>query len=149
MIRNLKVIGFFDVASRGNPGEAGAGAVIKDSTGKVLWKCVDYLGQKTNNEAEYNAVIRLLKAAADMGVEEIKVHGDSNLVVKQLSKVWRIREPHLAELANEAWDASRGMKVTYVWVPREYNKEADALSNEAIDNHKKSEKEPEFMWAEM
>lgn len=143
MVQNLKAIGYFDGASRGNPGEAGAGALIKDYNGKVLWQCADYLGDKTNNEAEYNAVIRLLKAAAEMGVEEIKIHGDSNLVVKQLSRIGRIKEPRLAELAKEAWDAAKGMKVTYVWVPREYNKEANALSNKAIDDHWKAPEQEE------
>ena len=138
MAEILKVIGSFDGASRGNPGEAGAGALIKDKSGNILWQCADYLGVKTNNEAEYGAVIRLLKAAAEMGVSEIKVQGDSNLVIQQLSRVWKIKEPRLAALASEAWEAARSMKVTYIWVPRDQNKEADALSNEAIDHQYRS-----------
>lgn len=81
-----KAIGYFDGASRGNPGEAGAGALIKDKEGNVLWECAKYLGIKTNNEAEYNAVIELLKAVKDLGITEIKIYGDSNLVVSQLSR---------------------------------------------------------------
>ena len=150
MVQNLKAIGYFDGASRGNPGEAGAGALIKDYNGKVLWQCADYLGDKTNNEAEYNAVIRLLKAAAEMGVEEIKIHGDSNLVVKQLSRIGRIKEPRLAELAKEAWDAAKGMKVTapnYLmincfWVSGQYKGQGHGynLLQSVIEDAKKQQK---------
>ena len=125
--------GYFDGASRGNPGEAGAGALLVDDAGNTVWETAAYLGKKTNNEAEYNAVILLLKAAAERGVAELHVYGDSKLVVSQLSKQWKINYPHLRELAKEAWAAADGMDVSYSWVPREKNKRADELSNEAID----------------
>lgn len=125
--------GYFDGASRGNPGEAGAGAWLVGEDGGVVWETAAYLGKKTNNEAEYNAAILLLKAARERGVTKLLVRGDSKLVVSQLSKQWKINLPHLRELAREAWSVSEGMEVTYEWVPRAQNKRADELSNEAID----------------
>lgn len=125
--------GYFDGASRGNPGEAGAGAWLAGEDGGVVWETAAYLGKKTNNEAEYNAAILLLKAARERGVTKLLVRGDSKLVVSQLSKQWKINLPHLRELAREAWSVSEGMEVTYEWVPRAQNKRADELSNDAID----------------
>ncbi len=131
-----KMIGYFDGASRGNPGEAGAGALLLDEGENTIWETARYLGKKTNNEAEYNAAILLLTAAKERGVKELKVYGDSKLVVCQLSKQWKINLPHLRELAKRAWEFSEGMTVRYEWVPRAKNKRADELSNEAIDNAK-------------
>ena len=131
-----KMIGYFDGASRGNPGEAGAGALLLDEGENTIWETARYLGKKTNNEAEYNAAILLLTAAKERGVKELKVYGDSKLVVCQLSKQWKINLPHLRELAKRAWEISEGMTVRYEWVPRAKNNRADELSNEAIDNAK-------------
>lgn len=125
--------GYFDGASRGNPGDAGAGALLVDDAGNVIWETAQYLGTKTNNEAEYNAAILLLTAAKERGAQKLDVFGDSKLVVSQLSKQWKINYPHLRELAKKAWAAGDGMQVSYSWVPREKNKRADELSNEAID----------------
>ena len=127
------MIGHFDGASRGTPGEAGAGAYLSDDAGNVIWETARYLGRKTNNEAEYGAAIILLEAAKERGARRLKVYGDSRLVVCQLSKRWKINLPHLRELAEKAWRLSEGMEVSYEWVPREKNKRADRLSNEALD----------------
>lgn len=141
-----KAIGYFDGASRGNPGEAGAGALIKDQEGNVLWQCAKYLGVKTNNEAEYNAAIELLKAVKELGITEIKIYGDSSLVVNQLSRKWAINKAHLRELAETAWKigAESQSKITYVWAPRDQNREADALSNEAIDRGSQNQRRQEL-----
>ncbi|MDO5115611.1 MAG: ribonuclease HI family protein [Synergistaceae bacterium] len=128
--------GYFDGASRGNPGEAGAGALLMDDDGNIVWETASFLGKKTNNEAEYRAAILLLKAARERGVKELLMRGDSKLVVSQLSREWKINLPHLRELAAEAWRAAEGMNVKYEWIPRAENKRADRLSNEAIDNAK-------------
>lgn len=125
--------GYFDGASRGNPGEAGAGALLIEDDGTVVWEKALYLGKKTNNEAEYNAAIMLLTEAAERGLTELAVYGDSKLVVSQLSGQWKINLPHLRELAKKAWDITKGMKVSYSWIPREKNKKADELSNRGID----------------
>ena len=130
------MIGHFDGASRGNPGEAGAGAYLSDDAGNVIWETARYLGRKTNTEAEYGAAIILLEAAKERGARKLKVRGDSRLVVCQLSKRWKINLPHLRELAEKAWSLSEGMEVSYEWIPREKNKRADRLSNEALDGAK-------------
>ena len=125
--------GYFDGASRGNPGEAGAGAVLFDNDGKEIWSCARYLGAKTNNEAEYAALILLLEEARQRGIKELEIMGDSNLVVKQVSKEWKINFPHLRELAKNAWSLMEGSDIKLRWVPRAENRRADELSNIAID----------------
>lgn len=126
--------GYFDGASRGNPGEAGAGALLVNEKGEIVWETSRYLGKKTNNEAEYAALLLLLKAAGERGIRRLTVYGDSKLVVSQVSRQWKINLPHLRALAQEAWKLMEGMSVELEWIPRDSNKRADMLSNEAIDN---------------
>lgn len=125
--------GYFDGASRGNPGVAGAGACMLDDGGAVVWECAEYLGRKTNNEAEYTALLRLLEEARRRDLKKIEIYGDSKLVVCQVKREWKINKPHLLELARRAWVLMQGMDATLSWIPREGNKLADALSNKAID----------------
>ena len=125
--------GYFDGASRGNPGHAGAGACILDG-GEVLWECSEYLGVKTNNEAEYAALIFLLREAKARGLREIEIRGDSKLVVCQVRREWKINAPHLREPASEAWGLLEDTNATLEWIPRSENVMADALSNKAIDD---------------
>jgi len=125
--------GYFDGASRGNPGTAGAGALLVDESGNVVWETARFLGRKTNNEAEYEALILLLSAARERRVRELKVYGDSKLVISQVSKQWKINLPHLRALAQEVWKLAEGIDVTFEWIPRDKNKRADDLSNQGID----------------
>lgn len=125
--------GYFDGASRGNPGIAGAGALLVDDDGTVVWETARFLGKKTNNEAEYMALILLLNAARERNVTKLKIYGDSKLVISQVSKQWKINLPHLRALAQEAWELMEGMQVILGWIPREQNKRADELSNQGID----------------
>ena len=127
------MIGYFDGASRGNPGEAGAGACLVHEGGDAVWECAKYLGKKTNNEAEYAALLLLLSEVRARGLSGLEIRGDSKLVVCQVNREWKINKPHLRELAEHAWELSGGLGVRLVWVPRESNKLADALSNRAID----------------
>ena len=127
------MIGYFDGASRGNPGEAGAGACIVREDGNPVWECAEYLGKKTNNEAEYAALLLLLNEARARGLTGLEIRGDSKLVVCQFNREWKINKPHLRELAVRAWKLAEGLDVRLAWVPRESNKLADALSNKAID----------------
>jgi len=127
--------GYFDGASRGNPGLAGAGACLVEN-GQVIWECAEYLGNKTNNEAEYTALLRLLEEARSRGMGEVDIKGDSKLVVCQVNRQWKINMPHLRELASRAWAIMDGMNVRLAWIPREQNRLADALSNKAIDERK-------------
>ena len=126
--------GYFDGYSKGNPGEAGAGALLTDDHDGVVWQTAQPLGKKTNNEAEYAALIFLLTEAKKRGVRELQIFGDSKLVVSQVSKKWKINLPHLRELAKQAWALMEGMEVSLTWVPREKNSRADELSNEALKN---------------
>lgn len=126
--------GYFDGASRSNPGEAGAGSLLVDDSGKVIWTKADYLGAKTNNEAEYTALINLLTEARARGITQLDVYGDSKLVVSQVTHQWKITKLHLFDLAAKVWELADGIKITFTWVPREQNKLADMLSNKAIDS---------------
>lgn len=130
--------GYFDGASRGNPGDAGTGSLLVDDFENVVWEKSSYLGKETNNTAEYTALIYLLREAKRRGITDLDVYGDSKLVVSQVSKKWKINYPHLRELAKEVWALAEGMNITYAWVPREENKRADELSNEGIDSAKRS-----------
>lgn len=123
-----------DGASRGNPGEAGIGALIEDGDGQVVGKVARYMGTATNNQAEYSALIEGLKAAIELGADRVEIYADSELVVKQINGLYRVKNPDLQERHAEAralLSKFGGHLVKYI--PREKNKEADALANEAID----------------
>ncbi|MGI6442556.1 MAG: ribonuclease HI family protein [Synergistaceae bacterium] len=126
--------GYFDGAARGNPGPAGAGALLIDDNDNIIWETARSLGTKTNNEAEYSALILLLKAAKERDIMRLDVYGDSKLVICQVSKQWKINLPHLRALAEKVWDITKDMNVSYKWIPREENTLADNLSDEAIDS---------------
>ncbi len=124
-----------DGASRGNPGLAGAGAAIKDPRGSVVKRLKKFLGSVTNNVAEYNALIMGLEAAQSMGIDDILIKADSELMVKQVNGLYRVKSEDLRPLYDRAMTTLRGFnsfKVEHVY--REHNKEADALANEAIDS---------------
>jgi broad specificity phosphatase PhoE/ribonuclease HI len=124
-----------DGGSRGNPGPAGFGAVVRDAdTGKVLAERAAGIGRATNNVAEYRGLIAGLQAARDLGAEAVDVRMDSKLVVEQMSGRWRVRHPDLASLYAEASALAGSLpKVRFSWVPRESNRHADRLANEAMD----------------
>ncbi len=127
-------VGYFDGCSKNNPGEAGAGAYIVDYTeNKVIWKGYKYLGIMTNNEAEYQSVILLLTMAKQFNISSIEVRGDSSLVVNQMNGIWKVKEPRMKALKAEAQSLMTDMKVTFKWVPREENSNADKLSNYAVE----------------
>jgi broad specificity phosphatase PhoE/ribonuclease HI len=124
-----------DGGSRGNPGPAGYGAVVKDaSTGEVLAELAEAIGVATNNVAEYGGLVAGLRAAAriDPGAA-VEVRMDSRLVVEQMSGRWRIKHDDMRRLAGEARAALPASQVRYTWVPREQNTHADRLANEAMD----------------
>jgi ribonuclease HI len=126
-----------DGASRGNPGEAGIGVMIKDEAGKPVRKIARYLGTATNNQAEYAALIDGLKAAKELGAEEVSICADSELIVKQMNGLYKVKNPDLVVLHAEASKLKRSFKRCMIkYVPREQNKEADALANQAIDSRK-------------
>lgn len=124
-----------DGGSRGNPGPAGYGAVVRDAdTGELLAEVSAGLGTATNNVAEYSGLIAGLSAALKEGAECAEARLDSKLVVEQMSGRWQVKQPHLRPLASEAAGLARQLgHVTYTWVPRARNAHADRLANEAMD----------------
>ncbi|MEK7065000.1 MAG: ribonuclease HI family protein [Patescibacteria group bacterium] len=132
----MKLTIFTDGGARGNPGPAAAGIVIKDDRGKTIESYGEYLGKQTNNYAEYSALISGLKKAKALGADEVDCMLDSELVVKQLQRKYKVKEPTLQKLFVLAYNASAQFKkVTYKHIPRERNKEADAEVNEVLDRH--------------
>ncbi|MFF9587063.1 bifunctional RNase H/acid phosphatase [Streptomyces achromogenes] len=130
-----------DGGSRGNPGPAGYGAVVRDAaTGETLTEAAEYLGTATNNVAEYRGLLAGLRAAhaLDPGAR-VHVRMDSKLVVEQMSGRWKIKHPDMKPLAMEARSVFPPDQVTYEWIPRERNKQADRLANEAMDAGAKGE----------
>jgi orotate phosphoribosyltransferase len=124
-----------DGGSRGNPGPAGFGAVVLDpSTGAVLAQRSGFIGVATNNVAEYRGLIAGLTAAEELGATQVAVRMDSKLVVEQMSGRWQVKHPDLRALAREASELRVGFEtISFEWIPRELNKEADRLANEAMD----------------
>ncbi|RSS99947.1 bifunctional RNase H/acid phosphatase [Streptomyces sp. WAC07149] len=124
-----------DGGSRGNPGPAGYGAVVLDpATGETLAERAEFIGVATNNVAEYKGLIAGLKAAAELDPDAVvRVRMDSKLVVEQMSGRWKIKHPDMKPLAAEAAKILPRGQVTYEWIPRERNKHADRLANEAMD----------------
>jgi broad specificity phosphatase PhoE/ribonuclease HI len=124
-----------DGGSRGNPGPAGYGAVVRDpETGEVLAERSESLGTATNNVAEYQGLIAGLTAAAELGAAEVDVRMDSKLVVEQMCGRWQIKHPGLRPLAAQAAAlVGRFSAVRFSWIPREQNRHADALANAAMD----------------
>jgi ribonuclease H / adenosylcobalamin/alpha-ribazole phosphatase len=123
-----------DGGSRGNPGPAAYGALVKDAdTGRVLAEDGTAIGRASNNVAEYRGLIAGLTLAAEVAPEaDIEVRMDSKLVVEQMSGNWKIKHPDMKPLALEA-NRLAPFGTTYTWVPREQNKHADRLANEALD----------------
>ncbi|WP_313663075.1 bifunctional RNase H/acid phosphatase [Cellulosimicrobium cellulans] len=124
-----------DGGSRGNPGPAGFGALVRDGeTGQVLAERAAYLGVTTNNVAEYSGLVAGLRAAAEIDPDaRVTVRMDSRLVVEQMSGRWQIKHDDMRRLAAEAASVLPAEQVAYEWVPRAQNSAADALANEAMD----------------
>jgi ribonuclease HI len=124
---------YTDGASRNNPGQAGAGIFIMRD-GKPLDRIARYLGTTTNNIAEYQAAIIGLEHCVKLGASSVRLHADSELMVKQLNGLYKVKNEGLKPLHQKARELiARIGKVEIKYIPREQNKEADALANKAID----------------
>jgi len=129
-----KLFVYCDGASRGNPGEAGIGYVIKDERGEVIKKVGDYIGRATNNAAEYTALKRALLDCLKLKGKEVAVYSYSELMVKQLKGEYRVKNQGLIILYNEIMDLIQRFDTFNInHIPREKNKEADKLANLGID----------------
>ncbi|NYH79866.1 putative phosphoglycerate mutase [Actinopolyspora biskrensis] len=143
---STRVIIEADGGSRGNPGPAGFGAVVREADdGRVLAERSGGLGRATNNFAEYRGLIAGLRAARELGASEAEIRLDSKLVVEQMSGRWKIKHPDLQPLAREATQLLFGfVSANFRWIAREYNKHADRLANEAMDAQERGdEPDPE------
>lgn len=127
------VIIYTDGGARGNPGPAGAGAVILRE-GKVLAQISEFLGVQTNNVAEYTALILALKKALELKVENVEVRMDSELIVKQMNGMYKVKHAGLKPLFIQACNLSKKFSTfRVVHVRREENRQADKLANDAMD----------------
>ncbi len=124
---------FIDGASRGNPGEAGCGAVIYGVNDKPVY-LKKYLGHVTNNTAEYNALILALEKLKQLGIKRLIINSDSQLLVYQLNGKYKVRNPNIRKLFRVYVSLAVNFdQITVRHIPRELNKEADKLANFAID----------------
>ena len=131
----MKVVAYTDGASRGNPGPAAYGVVVYDAGGKELHTGSRALGRATNNQAEYQGAIAALEAALGLGAREVELRMDSELVIRQLSGRYKVRNPGLIPLHKRILALrERFDRVALVHVPREQNRVADKLANQALDH---------------
>ena len=122
---------YFDGASSGNPGRRAIGVVLETPTKTYRFK--KEIGKGTSNQAEYYALIAGLMLAKKLGVKELTVKGDSQLVIKQMRGEYKVNDPTLRKLYEKAKELESSFKrVYYEWIPREENKEADRLAAEAL-----------------
>ncbi len=127
---------YIDGCSKGNPGQAGAAAVIYDSEGQLVQKASRYLGQATNNVAEYSALLLALEEAANLKGRQLQVFSDSELMVRQYNGQYKIKNKALQKMHIEVrqW-VSKFDQVLLSHIPREENREADNLANKAVKEH--------------
>ncbi len=125
------IIAYTDGACSGNPGPMGIGIVIYRD-GVMVEQLSEYVGVGTNNVAEYKAIIKALETAHSMGETEVHVKSDSELVVKQLNREYRVKDPELLPLKKEVDRLCSTIKVSFEHIPREKNGKADGLSKEGV-----------------
>jgi len=139
--REDRLIIHFDGASRGNPGRAGAGIWITDGEGRKISEVSRYLGHKTNNEAEYWALLLGLREAKRLGGDTLQIFTDSELVERQIKGIYRVRDLNLKALHRTVLQNLKAFTSFEIEsIPREENKEADRLANEAIQRRMAKEK---------
>lgn len=130
----MKVVVHVDGGARGNPGPAAAASVVYAPDGEILDEASELLGVVTNNVAEYRALLLGLARAKALGADEVEVVGDSELIVKQVQGLYKVKHAAMKPLHAEALDALRGFDAWAIRsVPRAQNARADALVNAALD----------------
>lgn len=124
---------YTDGGARGNPGPSGLGVAIYQD-GKIFHKHYAFLGVKTNNQAEYQAVIHALQIAKEHHADSVNIFADSKLIVEQLKGNYRVKNPELSKLFVQVWNLKQAFQsVHFFHIPRTRNKVADKLANEAMD----------------
>lgn len=128
------LISYTDGGARGNPGPAGIGVVLQNKDSETIGEWSEFLGIATNNQAEYKALLLALKQAVALGAIELECRLDSELVVKQLKGEYKVKHPDLKPLFEQAKSLISQIKnVSFKHIPRELNKQADLLANQAMD----------------
>lgn len=141
MKANPHLIIYIDGASKGNPGRSGAGIKITNGEGKRIMEMSRYLGQKTNNQAEYWALLLGLREAKRLGGEFIHIFTDSELVERQIKGLYRVKDFNLRVLHQAVVEQfKKFVSVEIKFIPREQNQEADSLANQAIQRRMAKEK---------
>ena len=125
-----------DGGSRGNPGPSAYGVVIATNDGQIIEEFGAYLGEQTNNYAEYSGVVAALEKLRDLNIFEADFYLDSELIVKQLNGVYKVKNPSMIELNSQAKELSKGMDLSFTHVYRKDNKQADAIVNEVLDSNR-------------
>jgi probable phosphoglycerate mutase len=130
----MAIVAYIDGGARGNPGPAGYGVRIEDDQGALLNEFHAYIGNSTNNVAEYNALLAALRYALEHGHRSVRIKSDSELLVKQMRGEYRVKHPGLQPLHQQARAIAESLdRVAYEHVRREQNKDADRLANLAMD----------------
>ncbi|MFC1632916.1 ribonuclease HI family protein [Patescibacteria group bacterium] len=133
--KHNKLISYTDGGARGNPGLAAIGVVLQDEHGKLVKEFGEAMGEATNNQAEYQAIIRALETAAELGASEVESYLDSELVVKQLNSEYKVKHANMKPLFEKVQAlAGQFDKVSFAHVMREDNVRADELLNEVLDS---------------
>ena len=123
-----------DGRSQGNPGPAAIGAIIKDEQGKLIASISQAIGRATNNQAEYRAIIAALKEAIELGAEQVDIRSDSELIVEQINRRYRVKNAALKPLYQQVKQLQGQLKsFTITHIPRQQNREADSLAGKALD----------------
>lgn len=131
----MKLIIYTDGGARGNPGPAGIGVVIREGE-NVVKEYGRYIGETTNNQAEYRALVSALESARDLGADEVDIFVDSELIAKQVKGEYKVKNSDIASVFLRLHNLRVGFKkFNITHIPREKNKDADKLVNQAIDRH--------------
>ena len=131
-----ELIIFADGGARGNPGPAASGVVIFDNNENIIGEYFEYLGETTNNQAEYRAVVLALEKAIELEGTNIVLYSDSELVVNQLNRKYKVKDSGLSKLFVKIWNmAQKFNSIEYHHILREKNKLADAQVNKCLDQH--------------
>jgi ribonuclease HI len=138
-----KLVIYTDGASRGNPGPAAIGVVIQDESGRIVDTISQCLGVTTNNQAEYRAIIAGLERALALGAEHVELHSDSELIVRQLSHLYKVKNEGLKPLFRQVEGLrAKLLNLAVIYIPREKNSYADKLANHELDGKKSCEVPP-------
>ncbi len=136
MVNVKRVIIYADGASRGNPGPAAIGVTIKDKQGRLITLISQSIGRATNNQAEYKAIIAALEHAITLGANQVEIHSDSELVVRQINGEYRVKKATLKPLYQQVKRLQIQLKsFTITHIPRQQNIEADNLANKALNGY--------------